>query len=91
MNRRPSVSMNLAKAISGFLQYKTAEGLSPNTLTNYQPDLKLLQEFAQDSVLNEIQPQQVREFFVWLRDEYKPHRFNGSTQLDFVHLKTPEW
>lgn len=80
MNRRPSVSMNLAKAISGFLQYKTAEGLSPNTLTNYQHDLKLLQEFAQDSVLSKIQSQQIREFFVWLRDEYKPHRFNGSTQ-----------
>ena len=32
MNRRPTGSLSLAKASTGFLQYKAAEGLSPNTL-----------------------------------------------------------
>ena len=31
MNRRPP-GLLLSKCITGFLQYKTAEGLSPNTL-----------------------------------------------------------
>jgi hypothetical protein len=43
MNRRPSGSLLLSRAISGFLQYKAAEGLSPSTLQSYQRDLKLWQ------------------------------------------------
>ena len=48
MNRRPTGSLSLAKAISGFLQYKAAEGLSPNTLQSYQRDLKHWQIYAED-------------------------------------------
>jgi integrase/recombinase XerD len=40
--------LSLAKAIAGFLQYKAAEGLSPNTLQSYQRDLKLWLEYAGD-------------------------------------------
>ncbi len=40
MNRRPTGSLSLAKAISGFLKYKAAEGLSP-TLRRSERDLKL--------------------------------------------------
>jgi len=29
-------TMQLSKALVGFLQYKAAEGLSPNTLRNYK-------------------------------------------------------
>ncbi len=41
MNRRSQGSLPLSKAISGFLQYKAAEGLSPNTLNCYKHFLRL--------------------------------------------------
>ena len=39
MNRRPMGSLSLAKAITGFLQYKAAEGLIPNA---WQADTQAL-------------------------------------------------
>ena len=42
MNRRPSGSLLLSKAITGFLQYKAAEGLSPSTLRSYEQDLEVV-------------------------------------------------
>ncbi len=53
MNRRPTGSLSLAKAIMGFLQYKVAEGLSPNTLQSYPRDLKLWPECAGDIPLHQ--------------------------------------
>jgi hypothetical protein len=41
MNCRPTGSLSLTKASTGFFQYKAAEGLSPNTLQSHQRDLKL--------------------------------------------------
>ena len=40
MNQRPT-GLNVTKAITGFLQYKSAEGLSPVTVSAYERDLKL--------------------------------------------------
>ena len=40
MNQRPHY-LEFSKAISGFLQYKQAEGLSPSTIYNYDRDMKL--------------------------------------------------
>ncbi len=54
MNRRPSGSLLLSRAIPGFLQYKATEGLSPNTLQSYQRDLKLWLEYAGDIPLYQI-------------------------------------
>ena len=72
MNRRPPVSFSLTKAISGFLQYKAAEGLSPNTLQGYQRDLKLWLEYTGDKPVNWIKTPAVRDYFVWLRTDYQP-------------------
>lgn len=80
MNRRPSGSLPLTKAISGFLQYKAAEGLSPNTLTNYQQDLKRWMAHQGDIDIGRVESKQIRDFFVWLRTDYQPHRFSGGTQ-----------
>ena len=44
MNQRPT-GLNVTKAITGFLQYKSAEGLSPVTVTGYDHDLKLWIEY----------------------------------------------
>lgn len=66
------------KAISGFLQYKTAEGLSPSTLVNYEHDLKLWLSHTGNIEIEKLDAQGVRDFLAWLRTEYKPVRFSGS-------------
>ncbi len=48
MKRRPQGSLPLSKAIPGLLQFKAAEGLSPNTLQRYPHDLKLWLEYTGD-------------------------------------------
>ena len=69
MNRRPSGSMTLSKATEGFLQYKAAEGLSPNTLQGYQRDLKLWLEYAGDVAVGKITTHQIQAYLVWLRTD----------------------
>ncbi len=44
MNRRPS-GLAVSKALSGFLQFKSAEGISPRTMIAYEHDLKLWIEY----------------------------------------------
>jgi integrase/recombinase XerD len=82
MNLRPSGYLPLAKAITGFLQYKSAEGLSPNTISSYEHDLKLWLEHVGDQPINKLTPQTLQTFLVWLRTEYKSRQIAGrSTAL----------
>jgi integrase/recombinase XerD len=78
MNHSP-LGLKLSKALSGFLQYKTAESLSPNTLLTYEHYVKVWLAHTGDKDLSEFTTADLREFFAWLRTEYKPGRFNGST------------
>ncbi len=80
MNRRPTGSLSLAKAITGFMQYKAAEGLSPNTLQSYQRDLKLWLEYAGDIPLQQITTALLQEYFVWLRTDYQPRRITRNRE-----------
>jgi integrase/recombinase XerD len=80
MNRRPTGSLSLAKAIGGFLQYKAAEGLSPNTLQSYKRDLTLWLEYAGDLPLDTITTSLLQAYFVWLRTDYQPRRITGNGQ-----------
>ena len=54
MNQR-ATGLNVTKAITGFLQYKSAEGLSPVTVTGYDHDLKLWIEYQGDMVVAEVE------------------------------------
>jgi hypothetical protein len=45
MNRGPS-GLELSKALVGFLQYKAAEGLGPNTLCNYEDHLTVWLDYV---------------------------------------------
>jgi integrase/recombinase XerD len=76
MNRR-SPGLLLSKAVTGFLQFKAAEGLSPNTLTSYQHHLRQWSEYAGDMPVSQVKTQDVRDYLVWLRTEYKPQRWGG--------------
>jgi len=80
MNRRPTGSLSLAKAITGFMQYKAAEGLSPNTLQSYQRDLKLWLEYAGDIPLQQNTTALLQQYFVWLRTDYKPRRITRNRE-----------
>lgn len=79
MNRK-SPGLLLSGAISGFLQYKTAEALSPNTLTSYEHHLRRWLAYAGDVEIGQVTTEQIRNFLAWLRTEYKPSRFSGNTQ-----------
>ena len=42
MNQRPQ-GLKVQKAMTGFLQYKSAEGLAPVSATGYEPDISQIQ------------------------------------------------
>ncbi len=48
MNQR-STGLSVSKALTGFLQYKSAEGLAPVTIAGYERDLKLWIEYQGDA------------------------------------------
>jgi integrase/recombinase XerD len=77
MNLR-APGLTVSKAIPGFLQYKEAEGLSPNTIRSYTENLALWQEYVGDRAMAKVTTQQIREFLVYLKTTYKPRRLGGD-------------
>lgn len=74
-----SLGLKLSKALLGFLQYKTAEGLSPNTLISYEHLLNLwVLQIGGDAEVSKITTQDLCNHIAWLRTEYKPRRFSAS-------------
>jgi len=79
MNHTPSGSLLLSKAIPGFINYKTAEGLSPRTIDSYERLLTKWLEHLGDQKIGSISAQDIISYISWLRIEYTPHRYNGKT------------
>ncbi len=79
MNRTASGFLILEKGIEGFLQFKIAEGLSPNTITAYRHDLKPFCDRVGNIPVNKIDSLTISGHLSWLRTEYKPIRMNGKT------------
>lgn len=79
MNRR-SPGLLISKAIPGFIQFKSAEGLSPSTLTSYEHDLKLWVEIRGDKNVQGVAPQELRDYLNYMRNVYTPRRINGNNQ-----------
>ena len=77
MNRRPP-GLKLSKAISGFVQHKTAAGLASTTIQGYERDLKKWVTHIGDVDIDDVTTQDVRNYLAWLRTEYKPHRWKKS-------------
>jgi integrase/recombinase XerD len=73
MNRRPS-GLAISKAIPGFLQYKVAEGLSPNTIKSYERHLLLWLEYQGDMDVSRVTTRHLREYLHYMHTEYKPRR-----------------
>jgi site-specific recombinase XerD len=73
-------SMSLSVALDGFFRTRSADGYSPNTLKMYKWALGLMERFLETNPLvAEIKPEDLQDFFIWLRDDYKPNRTNGKT------------
>ena len=78
MNRRPP-GLLLSTCIDGFLQYKVAEGLSPNTLYCNRRMLRQWLGYIGDIKISEVGSQDISAYLAWLRTEYTPSRWNGDT------------
>ena len=83
MNHTTSGFLILEKEIEGFLQFKIAEGLSPNTITSYRHDLKLFCIWAGNITINKIDSHTISRYLSWLRTDYKPIRMDGKTLRPF--------
>ena len=77
---KSKVSLSLAKAIDGFLKFKTAEGLSQRTITSYEFTLGHWLKYIGDREVSEIQSSDLTGYMAWLRTEYKLRRWNGSSE-----------
>ncbi len=79
MNHRSSGSLLLSKAIQGFINYKTAEGLSQRTIYSHERLLNKWLEHIGDLEVGRITSQDVVQYINWLRNDYVPIRYSGKT------------
>ena len=77
---RSSPGLLISKSIDGFLKFKTAEGLSQRSIAAYEDILKHWLSHVGDRSVSDLQPSDLTGYLAWLRTEYKPVRFNGSTE-----------
>jgi integrase/recombinase XerD len=80
MNHSSSGSLALRKAIIGFSNHKTAEGLTERSVDSYKRDLEQWAAYAGDIEVAQITKQDIEANLFYLRTEYVPHRFGGDTQ-----------
>ncbi len=77
-SKKHNPGLLVSKAIPGFIQYKSAEGLSPRTMEGYEHDLKLWLEIRGDQDIREITTTDLREYLNHMRSEYTPRRITGN-------------
>src|SRR5512134_2120604 len=80
MNRNPSSSLPLLTAITGFVNYKTAQGLSQRSVDSYKRILDQWAEYAGNKKVAQFTDRDINAYLVYMRTEYVPHRFGGSTR-----------
>jgi integrase/recombinase XerD len=79
-NRRPP-GILLQKAVQGFLQFKTAEGLSPRTLESYGRDLRTWLEYRGDGNVTDVTAQEVCQYISYMLSDYQPKRLGKDNKL----------
>ncbi len=79
MNRNSLGSLPLSKAITGFVNFKNAEGLANTSLATYKRTLEKWVEHVGDVEIGTITGKDITDYLSWLRGEYTPQRFNGKT------------
>jgi integrase/recombinase XerD len=72
--------MKISKAIEGFKYSRIAEGYAASTLGSYESSLLLLTKFLEDADIEKVTSTDLKRFFYYLRNEYKPRRRNKDTK-----------
>jgi integrase/recombinase XerD len=80
MNRRPLNSLPLQKAITGFVNYKIAEGLSERSVHSCRRILEHWAEFAGNKNVAQFTDHDINSYLVYMRTEYVPSRWSGDTR-----------
>lgn len=75
-----SVGLTIDRAIPGFIQFKTAEGLSPRTIAGYQRHLEVWLEYNQDEDIGAVNAEALRNYLNYMRLEYTPRRITGKNE-----------
>jgi site-specific recombinase XerD len=79
MNRSSLGLLSLSKAITGFVNFKMAEGLSHRSVDSYQHILEKWVEFSGDKDIGAVTHHDITQYLGWLRTDYIPQRFNNKT------------
>ena len=77
MNQRPQ-GLSATKAITGFLQYKSAKGLASVTVSGYERDLNLWIEYKGDMNVAKVETHHILSHLNCLRTDYVPRRITGN-------------
>ena len=78
MNHRPQ-GLLISKSVTGFLQFKAAEGFSARTTDCYRRILDQWLERQKDVEVSSITMQQLRDYLNYMRTDYVPKRSQGTT------------
>ena len=62
MNRRPSGSMPLSRAVVGFANHKLADGLTERSVSSYERILNKRIKYEGDKGITEIETADIREY-----------------------------
>jgi len=79
-HRSPSNSLPLLTAITGFVNYKTAQGLSQRSVDSYKRILDQWAEYGGNRKIAQITDSEINKYLVYMRTEYVPRRFSGNTR-----------
>ena len=74
------VALSISTAIDGFLKFKVAEGLSQRTVDSYEYYLNQWMNHIGDQDVAKIKSSDLTNYLAWMRTEYKPKRWNASTE-----------
>jgi integrase len=86
-HRKPSNSLPLLTAITGFVNYKTAQGPSQRSIDSYKRILDQWAEYAGNQKFAQINDSEINKYLVYLRTEYVPRRFSGKIALSPKSLR----
>ena len=89
MNRRSSNSLPLAKAITGFTNYKTAEGLSQTSIDSYERILGQWEEYSGNKHVAQFTDQDINSYPVYMRLDRS--RANGAATRAICPRKYSEY
>lgn len=80
MNCRPLNSFPLGRAITGFVNYKTAEGLSDRSVDSFKRILEHWAKFAGNKSMTQFTDHDINSYLVYMRTEYVPGRWSRDTR-----------